>query len=230
MLLGLLVGCASKPPPPSPAPPPAPPPPQAIEAPPQTSQELGTIDETRTEGTFQTLELLLQKCHEQGLRRIRYLGGDVLFFLRVGEDGHPKIAFLQESTLGDRATEKCLLERVNESSWPIPKGGDAEVHKRLGFDPPESVPKPAAWPPEKLRAVLAKHAATFRKCKGSAKGAYSVTGYVVPRGKRSGGFLTVGMAPPSVEGEGKVDCMVKALMVLPLPNPGPKAVKVTFPL
>jgi len=225
--------CAGAPPPPeAPAPvpdvaPPTPPHPQKEMA---VRSELGTIDDEATEGTFRRLELALQQCHRQGLRRVRYLGGDVEFFLRVGEDGSAKIAHLAQSTLGDRDTERCMMQLVQGATWPKPRGGDAEVHKKMGFDPPENVRRPPEGSPDKILEALHKQDKDVRQCKQSAKGAYFVTAYVVPARGKWGKIVAAGVSPPSPEGDAICDCLVKAVKALKVPTPGRSAVKVSFVL
>ena len=77
-------------------------------------QELGSIDERAVERKFDELQGKLEGCHKQGRSRVEYLAGDVKVFLRIGKDGRVKYSFFEESTLGDRETEKCLLDLFAE--------------------------------------------------------------------------------------------------------------------
>lgn len=188
--------------------------------------ELGEIDKAATEKTFDGAAGALRDCYRKGQKRVDYLGGDLQFFLRIGQDGRVRYGYLEDSTLGDRDTEKCMLDALGATSWPKPQGGEAEVRKKVGFDPGDVRP-PAEWGPEKITAALTKGGAAAEKCREGAAGKYHVTLYVEPDGK-DGRVQAAGVAPPSKEGEGKVDCLVGAFKGLKVPSPGSYAAKVSF--
>jgi len=192
------------------------------------SQELGEIDPKLAEGAIKQVQPELVKCHKAGLKRVEYLAGDVKFFVRVGEDGKVRWAFLEDSTLGDRATEKCMLDVLGRAPWPKPQGGEAEVKKPFGFDAGDAR-EPTAWSPDKVTPALAKAEADVKKCKAGVTGTFKVTAYVEPDGK-DGKAQAGGVAPPNKEGEAKVDCVVDVVRGLKLPSPGSYAAKVTFSL
>ncbi len=193
------------------------------------STELGEIDQAATEKTFQGLQSQLGTCFKSGLTRVDYLGGDLAFFLRVGADGHAKYAYLEESSLGDRETERCMLHVVTGTQWPKPDGGEAEVRKKVGFDPPGDVRAPASWSSDRIAAVLGKSGDKAAQCKQGASGTYSVTAYVEPDGK-GGKVHAVGVAVPNKDADDKVDCIVEAVKSMKMPSPGSYAAKVTFTL
>lgn len=216
---------------------------------PSVSQELGSIDEQATQRTFERLQSKMLDCQKEGIKRLEYLAGDVRFFLRVGTDGKVRYAFLEDSTLGDRDTERCMLGVVQDAQWPIPEDGEAEVRKGMGFDPADARP-PTDWPSDKIALVLAKQADEAMKCKAGVKGTFRVTAYIEPGGGEGGGdkkkggkhgnhgphtvkeghVEAVGVAPPNKEGESKVDCIVDAVKEWRVPSPGSYAAKVSFVL
>src|SRR5271170_4704303 len=118
--------------------------------------ELGQIDPAQTEATFKKLQPALMRCYEDGQKRIEFLGGDVKFFLRVKEDGSAKFAYVMDGTLGDRKTERCMLDLAMSTAWPRPDGGEAEVQKSLGFDPPGGVRAPTDWSSDKVTVAISK--------------------------------------------------------------------------
>ena len=195
----------------------------------QMSSELGEIDPKETQKTFDKLQTKFQGCYKKGLTRVEYLSGDVKFFLRLTQDAAVKFAYIEESNLGDRATERCMLDAIGSASWPKPKGGEAEIRNGIGFDAAADVRRPADWNSDKLAAVLGKSDAVFAKCREGISGSFKVTAYVEPDGK-NGKVQAVGVAPPSKEGETKVDCVVDAVKALKLPSPGSYAAKVSFVL
>src|SRR5271165_1453919 len=97
--------------------------------------ELGTVDPDAVGRAFHALNAKFGDCQTRGLDRVEVLGGKVAFFLRIGDDGRIKWAYLEDSELGDRDTEKCLLDVVRAASWPKPDGGDAEA--RYSMELPE---------------------------------------------------------------------------------------------
>jgi hypothetical protein len=214
------------------------PPPKEPEAPPALAYhgprmhmqtELGQIDPAKTEATFQKLQPQLMHCYEDGQRRLEFLGGDVKFFLRVKQDGSTKFAYLVDGTLGDRKTERCMLDLAMSTAWPQPEGGEAEVQKSMGFDPPGGVRAPTDWSSDKVSTALSKHAADVAKCKGGVGGTFHMTAYVEPAGG-AGQVVAVGISPPGPDGETKADCLVDLVKKMKLPSPGSYAAKVSFDL
>lgn len=219
------------------------------------SQELGSIDERAVEETFFNLGRKLEVCHARGRDRVEYLAGDVKVFLRIDTGGRVRYGYFEESTLGDRETEKCLLDLFAATPWPKPEGGEAEVRNGFGW-PAGGERPPTPWGPEKVMTAIDADAdvkKSIAACKEGASGDFIVTAYVEPGevehgsgsgvGKRSGKggqkgaktgergvFKAIGIAAPDKEGAEKVDCIVDALRDLSLPSPGSYAAKVTFPL
>lgn len=193
----------------------------------QMQSELGEIDPKAVEATMQRVQGKVLECHRSGLKRIEYLGGDVKFFLRIGQDGRIKYGYFEESTLGDDETEKCIMQALEGAAWPKPEGGEAEVRKSFGLDAPGDVRAPTSWPADKVVQALGKAEDDVKKCRSGVSGSFKATAYVEPEGK-FGKLQAVGIAPPSKEGADKVDCLVKTLKGLKVPSPGSYAAKVTF--
>ena len=234
------------------APPPPPPtdnaPAQAQQPQLQMTQEMGSIDPRETQQAFDALGSKMNACYQQGLQRIEYLSGDAKFFVRIGQDGHAKWAYLEDSTIGDADTEKCLVDVLMNASWPKPQGGEAEARNSIGFDAPGDVRAPTSWSSDKLAEQLGKHDRDFRKCKGKTSGTFHVTAYIVkddekpkhpppphhashaPKGEPTehGKIQAIGVVPPGRDGADKVDCMLDVIKSMTLPSPGSYAAKVSF--
>jgi hypothetical protein len=149
---------------------------------PTMEQELGSIDQRAVEKKFFDLQAKLESCHAQGRDRVEYLSGDVKVFLRVGKDGKVRYSWFEDSTLGDRETEKCILDLFAATDWPKPIGGEAEVRNGFGW-PAGSERAPTSWGPEKVIGALdddkdAKK--SVEKCKSGVSGDFRVTAYVEP--------------------------------------------------
>ncbi len=230
-LLALFVGCGgSEPEPKAPEPPHEEAPPQEAQGPKLTvASELGEIDPKATDQTFERLQPQLLICFRQGQQRVEYLSGDVKFFVRVAPDGSIRWVYLEETTMGDRDTERCMLDAIRAARWPQPKGGDAEVHKSFGFDLPSSVRAPVEWSAERVAQAIAKHGEEATKCRSGAAGDFHVTAYVEPHGK-AGRVQAVGVQPPNADGDARIDCIVDAVWKMKMPSPGSFAAKVTFVL
>jgi hypothetical protein len=192
------------------------------------SQELGEIDPQEAERAFGRIFAKLAACHKSGLRRIEALAGDLKFFVRIGQDGKTRFAYLEESSLGDSETERCMLEAVALASWPKPQGGEAEARKAYRFDAGDAR-EPAAWESEKVHVALAKHERELKSCMGDLNGSFKITMYVEPD-KKDGKVLAVGMATKSQSATGKVSCLTEVLGAMKLPSPGSYLAKVSFTL
>jgi hypothetical protein len=196
---------------------------------PSVSQELGVIDPKEADQVFERVQSKFQTCQKTGMKRVGPLAGDVKFFVRIGPDGHAKYVVLEDSTMGDVETERCMVEAVNNAQWPIPRGGqEAEARKGYSFDAGDER-EPARWGPEKVQAAVAKHDSDLKKCTAGVTGTFKITVYVEPE-KKDGKVLSVGVAPPSNEAVSKVDCIVDAVKAMKLPSPGGYLAKATFSL
>lgn len=221
--LALLVGCSSAPPPaPKAAPPP--PKPEAIDPGPTSMEsDVGGMNEEAVEAAFTSLQRPLQDCLEQGFSRVNELGGHLKLAIRVDKRGETRWAYLSESTLGDRETEKCVLDVARNKTWPKPVGGEGLAQKTFDLDPRV---EPVPWQEHKIRGAL-KHAANdVARCRRGIEGRFTATAYVRPDGH----VLSAGVSPPSEKGEEASDCLVDAIRRLKFGSPGGKPAKVTFSL
>jgi len=148
---------------------------------PQVSQELGSIDQRKVEQTLQSLQQgPIETCHKSGRDRVDVLSGDVKFFLRVDGAGKVRYGYLEDTTIGDRETEKCILESLSRASWPKPEGGEAELHSSFGWGP-GGEREPSAWSSDKVSGALVEAKDVKKdvdKCKAGLKADFKVTAYV----------------------------------------------------
>lgn len=215
--------CGSEPPPKAPEPVQE----ETHEVKPQlkTKSELGTVDPNAVSAAFHNLQDQLTSCYTQGQQRIEMLAGNVKFFVRIGEDGTAKWTYFEESDLGDRDTEKCLLDAVMGAHWPKPDGGDAEARYTMEF-PAQGRPA-TDWSSDKVAAALGKHGDAVDDCKSGTTAKFRATMYV----GRGGKVLGAGVETSSKDGAEKCDCIAEALRKLKgLPSPGSWPAKVTFGL
>ena len=100
---------------------------------PQVQNELGEIDQQDAERAFASADARIAACHEKGIAKLEYLAGDVAFLVRIDAAGKAKYVVLESSTLGDRAVERCMVDALVATKWPVPKGGEAETRKSLSL-------------------------------------------------------------------------------------------------
>ena len=190
------------------------------------SSEIGGLDEEKVNTAFESSLSALERCLQQGASRIEFLGGSVSFFVKIDMQGKVDGAYLEKSTLGDRDTEKCMLDAVRSKHWPKPVGGEHGLaRKSFDFDPPNDVRAPADYDQDHLGKGLDKIASKLASCK-SAKGSYEATMYVAT----DGSVLSAGVTPPNEDGEEAVDCLVSTLKGAAFPSPGSWPAKITFTL
>jgi hypothetical protein len=205
-------------------------------------QEFGSIDQDAVEQTFKKQGDALSACHDDGRTRVPYLAGDVKLFLRIDRKGRVRYGYFEDSLLGDRATESCILAALAKVDWPAPVGGDAEVRHAFGWEAgAERVP--AQYDPQRVSHALdaqPAYRARALQCMKGVKGQMTLTGYVEagapPKDRKSkakptgkgGHFKTLGASASTKEASEKIDCVVTALLDLPLPSPGSSAAKVSF--
>lgn len=174
----------------------------------QMSQELGSIDQRQVEKTFANLvQGQLENCHKQGRERIEVLTGDVKVFLRIDGNGRVKYGFFEDSTMGDRETEKCILGVLDATSWPKPEGGEAEVRSGFGWGP-GGEREPTSWSSENVTSALADSKDVRKnvdKCRAGVKGDFRVTAYVETDdgGEESGKHKSKPAAPKPKSGAAK---------------------------
>ena len=196
---------------------------------PRVSSELGDIDEDATKRTFERLGPGVMACYSAGLDRLAYLAGDVNVSLRVGADGRLRWVFFEQSTLGDRITEACMLKVLKDAHWPRPEGGEAEVHHTLGFDPPPDVKLPKLWTAATAAAAVALSNGELTACKRHGAGPFSVTVYVGEDGG-AGRVLSAGAAAPNAVSAADLDCLLGVVQRMKLQSPGDSPAKVSFSL
>jgi hypothetical protein len=226
LLAALAVSACGSPPPPPPAAPPPPPPP-AEKAPEEeqasTQSEIGGMNEEATNRAFDSLGPAIQECISAGSGRVKALGGTVTIALRVARDGAAKWAYMKSSTLGDRETERCMLDAVRSKAWPKPVGGDGLAEKSFDLEP---LAKPVEVDEEKQKRPIALVRKEAWKCRKGVRGSFVATVYIRTNGK----VLTAGVTPPNEKGEGAADCMAELIGKVKFAPPGRRTGKLSFEL
>jgi len=192
-----------------------------------TSAEIGGLNEDKVDKTFQSALTDFQRCIDDGAKRVEFLGGTVSFFVQIDTHGRVDGAHLEKSTIGDRETEKCMLDSLRGKRWPKPVGGQHGLaRKSFDFDPPNDVRAPTAWDGDRVSDGVAKLSKKLSACKQGTNGSFEATLYV----GTDGSVMAAGVTPPDEAGESNVDCLVSTLKGASLPSPGSWPAKVTFSL
>jgi len=196
------------------------------ERPINATSEIGGLNEDEVDAAFKSSLKGLQRCLDKGASRVEFLGGSVSFFLKIDSAGQVSAAYLEESTLGDRATERCMLDTMRKKTWPKPVGGEHGLaRKSFSFDPPNDVRAPTDWTPADAEPGLKSISSALSECKSGASG-FAATLYVGTDGK----VLAAGVTPPDEAGDSAVDCLVGVLEDATFPSPGSWPAKVKLDL
>jgi len=120
-----------------------------------------------------------------------------------------------------------MLGVLSATQWPLPDGGEAEVHQSLGFDAPPGGRVPVEWSPDKVLAAAGKKSLDVASCKKHGPGAFQITAYVTAD-HGVGHIVAAGAAAPSLAAAADVDCILGVVRSLKLPSPGSAPAKVSF--
>lgn len=182
--------------------------------------EIGGMNEYAVDDQFRALAPKISGCFETGSSRVEALGGSFTVAFRVDRKGGVRWAYMKSSTLGDRATESCVLEIVRSRTWPKPLSGEGLAQKAFDIEPSSA---PHTLDPRRLRGVAKLAKTKTAGCRKGTSGAFLATAYLEPDGR----VRTAGVAPPDEKAESVSDCVVDEIHKLRFSATG-KLTKVTF--
>lgn len=188
--------------------------------------QLGHLSESQLLSVLRPATSQLAGCYNDRLGEHPYLAGDISLKIRIGADGAPRWVIPLSSTIGDRATEQCMIERAMALRFPTPCGGETETTYPLGFEAGEDARPATAWPPSRIDRAVDSHRSALARCTQGHPGPYTVTLYAAPRGT----VASVGVGVPSEEAASAIDCLVREVSSWRLPDPGSYYAKATFQL
>jgi hypothetical protein len=164
----------------------------------------GGLNQEQVEQAFASLEPAMASCIAEGTARVAALGGRCTIALRIAADGSVESVHLSESTLGDRQTERCILDAVRGRPWPRPLGGVGEAEHQLQVEPASAV---TSWKRQPSAASSRALMKSFWPCLKGVRGRFRATFYLRPDGH----VLAAGVAAPNSAAADKSDCIVDAL-------------------
>jgi hypothetical protein len=225
-LLITLASCSATPPPPPDGPQNDTPAPTRQHVVPSVESEVGALDAGKVQAVFDGAAGALKQCYAQGVGRNELLAGDVKVAVRVAEDGSTRYAFFKDSTLGDRATEECMLAVLRKKTWPKPVGGkEGNADTSFGFDPGDENRPPIDWTEARMGDAYKKAKPALTKCRSDAgAGPLKATLYVSTEGQAT----SVGLSGADAKSEDAAKCVVGVLSGLKYASPGSYAAKVTI--
>lgn len=184
--------------------------------------DVGGLPEEAMQRAFASLGKEVESCVMEGSSHLEALGGRVTISLKIDTEGKPSSVFVSESGLGDRATEKCIVEAAKVRSWPHAVGGVGIASTSFDTTPAKDR---AAWDAKKVKPAIEQVRAFSAKCRRGSPGDFVVTAYVRPDGR----VQTAGLSMSTAEAEDAADCIVDAVLKVKFGNPG-KASKLSFAL
>jgi hypothetical protein len=193
---------------------------------PAIEAEVGALDEKKVNDAFEAARSEINACLKSANDAMSYkvVGGDIEVEIRVKNDGSVRWSYPTRSTLGHRATERCILDALSKQAWPKPEGGDEGIARTsYGIDAPG---RPAVeWSAGDVGEGGAELGGKLRGCARQAGGGgLSVTVYVDPDGK----VLSAGAAASDENGIEALECAVDAALGTTFPSPGSYPAKVTL--
>lgn len=163
----------------------------------------GSLPLQEVRRTLEPRSPVFAECFMARARRLSQLSGGVRLFIRVATDGSVERAFPEDSTLGDRETERCLTDVARQTRFPRPRGGAAEVRWPLHIDPAGRHPE--TWDEGRVARIVERRGAdAVAQCLPAGQhGAFQVTAYV----RGSGRVLAAGVAVTDEALVDAIDCV-----------------------
>jgi hypothetical protein len=183
--------------------------------------QIGGLNHEAVEAKFMALQRSVERCLGEGTERVSNLGGTFDIAVRIRHDGSLRWAFMAESTLGDRATEACILEAARNATWPKPLGGEGEANHSFTIDSSAEV---HTWKSSKLKGSMLTIRKKMWKCIGKVRGRFTATVYV----RADGGVAAAGVSPPNADAEDQSDCVVEVIRGFNFGRQRRRLSKVTF--
>lgn len=220
-LAAVLTGCAVEPPLVAVAPVPTE---EAIDAPSRIGfeSEVGGLPEEAMQKAFASLGKGVEACVGQGYAHVDSLGGHVKVALKIDTSGNLSSVFLSESALGDRATEKCIIDAAKRMRWPHAIGGVGVASTSYDTTPAK---ERATWDEKKVRPAIREARAQAARCKPANGADFVVTAYVHSDGR----VQAAGLSMSNAEADEAADCIVDAVRKVRFGYPGKEA-KLSFSL
>ena len=184
----------------------------------------GTLSQTEIQNALEPRLLKFSRCVQRRSENVEWLSGKTEFSFHIALDGSVASVFPSSSTMGDRETERCMLDVARSVRFPAPHGGEADFSWPIEVPLDSEVRPPVTWDAAQASDVLLNNAQTAIDACGG--GSFSITAYVDPEGR----VVSAGAAASDVSDAEKLDCISDAVKAWTFPSPGSYAAKVSFGL
>jgi TonB family protein len=162
------------------------------------------------------------RCIQQRSGEVEWLAGGVTIEFQVKLDGSVAQAYPRDSSLGDRATERCVMEVAQATRFPAPRGGEADFAWSFEVPLDNSIREPVNLPEETIQSALSTQGGALATSCGA--GSYGVTAYVDPEGK----VVAAGASAADAQSAQQLDCVAATVQGFTFPSPGSYAAKIRF--
>jgi TonB family protein len=183
---------------------------------------LGTIPQRKIQRVLEARLGAFQRCFAEGAQAVELIGGEAAFSFVVDRTGRVTSVHLHDSSVGHRATERCLLEVAQAAEFPAPKGGEgAEFTWGFAMDASPDLRPPVELDGARLAAETPDVISAVAACNPEP---VTITAYV----DRGGRTLGAGVSSAAAQAPGVLDCVAQAVTVAVLPDPGSYPGKIRF--
>ncbi len=184
---------------------------------------MGTISSDAVNRAMEARMGRFLRCFQQRYEAVEVLGGAIDLAFRVRLDGTVLWVHPRASTIGDRETERCIVEAARGTRFSPPRGGEAEFSYPLTLDTPADVRPPLNWDASRVAEHVEQSRGELVDC---GPGPYVVTLYIAPGGR----VLAAGASTSDPERADDLDCVARLVAGWSMPDPGSYPAKVTFSL
>lgn len=182
----------------------------------------GTLSQDEVQNALEPRMPKFARCVQKRSDQVEWLSGHVSLEFHVKADGSVATVYPRETSMGDRATERCIEEVAKGTRFPAPHGGEADFAWSLDVPLDGSIREPVALGAVDVAEVLAQNTPLVESACGA--GSYGVTAYVDPEGK----VVAAGVSAGDQVSAGKLDCVSETVQSFVFASPGSYAAKVTF--
>jgi len=184
----------------------------------------GTLSQSEIQNALEPRMLKFSRCVQRRSGDVEWISGRLEFSFHVALDGSVASVFPSGGGMGDRESERCMIDIAKGVRFHAPHGGEADFSWPLEVPLDPEVREPVVWDASQANEVLLANAqAALEVCGG---GAFSITAYIDPDGH----VVSAGAVTSSVDDAAKLDCITDAIKGWVFPSPGSYAARVSFGL
>jgi hypothetical protein len=185
---------------------------------------MGTITQDQVQRGIEPRMGRFESCFMNRMGELRLLRGRIELAFRVHTDGSVRWVYPRASTVGDRDTERCVIEVASTIRFLRPRGGEAEFAYPLEWPGDEDRRPPVTMDVTRIEPLLEANSAELVSQCGRAS--YAVTAYI----GRGGQLLAVGASTAEQTAAANLDCVVEGVRAWEMPDPGSYPAKISFEL